>query len=291
MIIVKLQGGIGNQMFQYAIGRRLSLERGVQLKLDLSWFHNQTKRSYRLSQFNIQAETRNSFEMEKLYRKDKNILYSKVIRQMERFLPYYQRRVIFERKSGFDPNILKAQKFVYLDGYWQSQKYFSGYEMVLKNDLKLKEPIRDQLLIDLENKFQNENSVSLHIRRGDYIQDLKSAAYHGICSTSYYHQATNYLAECESDLRVYVFSDDIEWAKHNLSLKLPTEFISGRFDIPDFIELELMKNCKHHIIANSSFSWWAAWLAKSPEKIVISPIKWFVNKEVKNLIPAEWISL
>jgi hypothetical protein len=123
------------------------------------------------------------------------------------------------------------------------------------------------------------NSVSLHIRRGDYVSNPVTSAFHGICSMSYYKRAVTYLIEHWTDLHVYVFSDDIKWAKNHLVLNHPCEFVSGRFFIPDYVEMELMRHCKHHIIANSTFSWWAAWLSENRFKTVIAPENWVIKKE------------
>lgn len=288
MIIVRLIGGLGNQLFEYALARRLSFERGVSLKLDLSWFKDQPERPFRLDRFNIKAVPADPYEIEKLFHLERKDLHSRLIRRLERFLPYYRRHVIYENNSGFDPSILKAPVSVYLDGYWQSPKYFSAIETVLRQDFELREPLRNERLLDLMKEVETGNSVSLHIRRGDYVQDPKTAAVHNTCPISYYQESLKLLSENESNLRVYVFSDDIQWAKQNLHTNFPTQFVSGQLGMPDYVELELMRRCKNHIIANSSFSWWAAWLAANPGKTIIAPRTWFVSREARDLIPPEW---
>jgi hypothetical protein len=143
-----------------------------------------------------------------------------------------------------------------------------------------------------EELFENiitHNSVALHVRRGDYLTNTSAANYHGVCSLLYYQKAIDLLSSQYSNLYFYVFSDDIKWAESNLTIPFPTTFIGHNFGDQSFQDLRLISRCKHQIIANSSFSWWGAWLNSYENKTVIAPKKWFLNnKKTESLFPPSW---
>lgn len=288
---MQIVGGLGNQMFQYALGKRLALDKNVPLKLDLSWYEEHPERPYRLNQFKIHASQASHQEIIDLTRLQTTDIYSRIYRFYQRRLPYYYRNVIIEEKTGYDSNILQVPINAYLSGYWQNPRYFETIQSVLMEEFEPIENVEETPICHLLDKMKNSNSISLHIRRGDYVKDERNLSFHGTCSISYYERAVAYLLEHFENLRVYVFSDEIEWAKQNLELSCPTEFISGQYSIPDYIEMQLMKACTHHIVANSSFSWWAAWLCKNTDKVVIAPQKWFTGIDLEDIVCSEWIRL
>ena len=294
MVIVRLNGGIGNQMFQYAAARRIAHVNKVPLKLDLSWFGEVgpwTKRYYELDAFKLSADIATIDEIHRLKSRTNKTHY--------KYLPFFIKDRFFNTKKShirekyynFDPGILKLKSNIYLDGYWQSEKYFKDIEIVLRNDFSFR--------TDADNKnkeyirlIESTESVSVHIRRGDYVSSSKTKAFHGVCSLSYYEEAICRIREQINEPVFFVFSDEIEWVKANLSINAETYYVD--FNGPDRgrDDLRLMSICKHHIIANSSFSWWGAWLCSHLNKLIYAPKKWFENKiDTSDNIPESWIKI
>jgi len=292
MIVIFLMGGLGNQMFQYALGRRLAIERGIPLKLDLSWFGAQTLRQYRLGQFNIRAEIAQVKDLryfDYITRKD---IFARVFKKYQSYLPYYKRRFVKQIGNGFDPAINNVTNKVLLKGYWQSEQYFKTIEETLRQDFQLK----SALITDYQHlvaKIQSGESVSIHVRRGDYVHNLRTNSVHGICSMEYYQKAVDLIRSKIPDPLFFIFSDEPEWAQENFHLEIPFIIVPNEGENSDVQQLHLMSLCNHHILANSSFSWWGAWLDNSPNKIVIAPSKWFASERIKNddLLPNGWIRL
>ena len=285
MIIIKLNGGLGNQLFQYSLGRKLSIKNNDVFKLDLSDFTKDNPRSYGLGKFNIIENFASDKDINKIKK-------SGVWKLVDKLKPYCKRSVIKYKGYDFDPNILKLSGNFYLDGYWQSEKYFQDIENIIRKEVALKNPIENKYA-DLISQIKNTNSVSIHIRRGDYITNKKFSKVYNLLDEKYYQKAVKFIAEKINDPFFFIFSDDINWVKQNLNIPYPKIFVSGENEIKNYEELILMSLCKHNIIANSSFSWWGAWLNQNPSKIVISPDKWFNDKisDAKDLIPPEWIRI
>lgn len=290
MIITKLIGGLGNQMFQYAIGRNLAHTNNTELKLDITGYEKQagiTLRKYMLHVFNIQETLASKSEINKL---KKNSLIWKFVRKIN---PYFKNNSYIEEKCfHFDPNILDISDNVYLNGSWQSEKYFSDISDIIRREFTLKNnpnKTSDQILTTIDSV----NSVSLHIRRGDYVSNPLASQILGLLSLDYYENALAFITKKVKNAQVFVFSDDIVWAKKNLKTTLPISFIDHNNENMDSEDLRLMIHCKHHIIANSSFSWWGAWLSDNSQKIVVAPKRWFSNPnlDTKDLIPQDWIIL
>lgn len=188
----------------------------------------------------------------------------------------------------YHPEQFEVASDIYISGYFQSEKYFSAYRGDIINNLTLKIPL-DEPSLELMQQIKNSISVSLHIRRGDYLNF--SNIYH-ICSIEYYKKAVDYISnKIGENITVFVFSDDIAWARENLNVNFETIFVDFNNNKPYF-DMELMRNCKHNITANSTFSWWGAWLNENKNKIVIAPQRWF-NNELKNndIVPQSWIKI
>ena len=180
-----------------------------------------------------------------------------------------------------------------MNGYWQSEKYFGAIQTQLREDLRLSQALSD-LQQSLANKINhNPFAVSLHVRRGDYVADPTTTAFHGLCSLEWYARAAELILTKEPQAQFYIFSDDYKWVKENLTISAPIHFIEPSPDGQEAIDMHLMSLCKHNIIANSSFSWWGAWLNNNPQKIVIAPSRWFATDlhNTIDLIPSEWIRL
>ncbi len=286
MIVVKIKGGLGNQMFQYACGRSVALAKNDTLKLDLSSLSSSsgkdTARDYKLDNFNILEHIASPKEKtEAEHRSSKTSLIKRVFRKA------------FGTPVS-EPTLEKILKShaSYLDGFWQSERYFKAIEETLRIEFTLKRSVS----AGASKWFPiiaNNTSLAVHVRRGDYVSDPATRDFHGLCSPDYYHQAIKMLSEkTREQFKVFVFSDDIEWVKQNLNFSRETYFVSGE-GLSDFEEMHLMSLCDHQIIANSSFSWWAAWLNKNESKIVIAPKKWFAgsSENSDNIVPDEWIKI
>ena len=293
MIIVKIQGGLGNQLFQYACGRALAHARSKPLKLDISWFSTHDARRYLLDRFRINAAiaTPQEIEIAKFGRKG---IPGQIWRKIQRFFPYYKRTIINQPKLNYDPNILKAPGTVYLSGYWASEKYFQQISSLIRDEITLSESLNSVNIEWLKKIKEGNRSISLHIRRGDYL-NKENAKFFETLSLEYYHRAIAYLSERVNQPLFFVFSDDIAWVKENLVLDYQYQHVLHNVNTLDYVDLILMSQCQHHIIANSTFSWWGAWLNPSPEKIVIAPQDWFVDSSMKanvhDFIPNEWIRI
>lgn len=284
MIIVKLTFGLGNNLFQYSLGRRLALERNTELLFDISE-QNKGRQNYLLSYLS-------HFNTVGTVATKKQIIKTKLLNRFYFLNKKYKNSVYYEQGHGFNPAVVNAPENAYFAGYWQSEKYFKNVEDVIRSDFTLKEP-QDKKYQDILSQIKNSNSVSVHIRRGDYLWP-KNMAIFTTCSPDYYYEAEKLISEKVSSPKLFIFSDDIEWVKQNMHFNLPTIFVTdGDLFEKDYQELMLMAACKHNIVANSTFSWWGAWLNDSLEKIVISPKQWFnlATMSDKDLIPTAWIKI
>ena len=285
MIIVNIKGGLGNQMFQYALGRTLSLKNKDVLKLDISGLDHakdvgDTHRPFVLDVFTIQNDIANEHEIRKI--KYPYGIISKIGRSID-FKILRHTHVLFEEE------ILKKTGDLYLDGYWQSPRYFENNRDVLLKDFTLKEMPRTMETI--KNQMSECPSVSLHVRRGDYVTNPRVGREFGMCSIDYYREAIAYMQKHIDAPHFFVFSDDMAWAKQNLPLEEEHTFVEDSA-LRTVDDLVLMSACKHNIIANSTFSWWGAWLNTNPNKIVIAPKPWFDNSPYdSSLLPHSWIHI
>ncbi len=264
MIVIKLKGGLGNQMFQYAYGRNLELS-GKSVVFDTSFFKkNKNKkdisRDFKLDKFNIQTKAR---------------------------------FIEFANKEFFLLNLInkiRRRLGLGVEEYFQSEKYFINITETIKKEFVL----REKPSLNTQNIFKktkNVNSVSLHVRRGDYVTSKIANAYHGVCSMNYYQEAIKIIKNKVSNPVFFIFSDDIDWTIENF-IGENFIFVSSK-GIEDIEEVMLMSKCKHNIIANSSFSWWGAWLNNNPKKIIIAPKNWFKNKKINqvDIVPKDWIKI
>jgi len=283
MIVVGLKGGLGNQLFQYALGRRLAIEHGCPLILDDRALHSDPLRNLALNQFQITQSLAKplSYPLHGV---------GAYLNPLYRSLPFTQPLTIANEKGfAFDPQVLECEGGTYLNGYWQSERYFLPIRQTLLTDLALAKPLSTEQS-KLAEQIVGVNAVSLHIRRGDYVSDSTTNSYHGLCDLNWYHRAVETITQDVSNAHFYIFSDDYAWATKNLQLNHPTYFIKPQQDGYESIDMHLMSLCQHNIIANSSFSWWGAWLNQNPKKRVIAPANWFANAphDTRDLIPTSW---
>jgi len=295
MIITMLNGGLGNQLFQYAMGRSIALKNKTDLKLDLRWFRSikgTTERKYELHHFNIPAEEATEADIKKITEPYSNPLLKFFFLRYQWRLPPHLRNVVEERQFHFDENMLKVRNNAYLSGYWQSEKYFRDIRPTLLQDLSPRQPLEGKNL-ELAGEISRTESVSIHVRRADYVSDPKISEVHGVCSESYYDAAISFINDKVSNPVYFIFSDDIEWCRQHLKINREKHFIDHNTGDKSYSDLLLMRLCRHNIIANSSFSWWGAWLNDNPGKIAVAPAKWFnaPGKDAKDVIPDEWVKL
>jgi hypothetical protein len=292
MVISAISDGLGNQMFQYACGRALAEAKQVPFKLDINWFSDIdqrfTKRLYSLDKLNIKDSIASNAEIKKLKEPIYPFIINSIYWRIQYALPYYKRHFFKEAKFTFDDNIHKTPDNVYLQGFFQSYKYFEGIRESLINEFMPK--LIPTNILEKVNEIKNSpNTVSLHIRRGDYLH-IGNAQY--VLDLSYYVNAIDFIKTKVGDIKVYVFSDEPLWAKQNLQLNTEMKILDMGGEIAE-CDIYMMSLCKHNIIANSSFSWWAAWLNNNVNKTVVAPKEWFKgnSKNTADLIPADWIRI
>ena len=284
-------GGLGNQMFQYAAGRNLSVKLQNEFKIDHSFLETDakgeyTKRHYELNVFNcIQTKSDNS-ELNTIKQLQKTEMLPKLYNKL--FLN--NTFTIFNEKNTlYNSAIENLNGNIYLNGFWQSEKYFLSIHETLLKEFSLKQTLSQEAEI-LKNKIiSDQHSVSIHFRRGDYVHLASANTFHGTTELDYYHSAMDVIKAKITNPSFYIFSDDMNWVKENFKIEKAT-YIE---ELKSYEDLELMKTCEHNIIANSSFSWWGAWLNDNTEKTVIAPKQWFKDKTIdtSDLIPAAWLKI
>lgn len=290
MIIVKLIGGLGNQLFQYAIAKKIAIQQNVKVILDVTPFEKYKLHKYSLEHFAFYkrfATTDNLMLFNFIKAKGLKKLYYKILRKINLVV------IIEEKQLNFDKSIfIKAKKNTYLNGYWQSEKYFSDIRDIILKDLVISKPLQGKNL-KFANEIKSVNSISLHIRRADYVTNKETEKVHGVCDLNYYRKAIEYISNKIQNPVIYLFSDDINWAKENLKTTIAINFVEHNNVDTNYEDLRLMSLCKHNIIANSSFSWWGAWLNENPDKIVIAPKRWLnTNKfDYSHIVPTNWITM
>ena len=267
MILVKILGGLGNQMFQYAYAKALEMK-GFDVRLDLSGFKKyHLHGGYQLDKYQINIQNA----------KTSVILFSKINRL----------RMIKEKNLMFDLKLLSLKGNEYVKGYFQTEKYFSEIREVLLQEFTINRSIATSTENYTKQITNAKVSCSIHIRRGDYVSNKKSNNIHGTCSLEYYKKAITLIEDKYKNVTFFIFSDDISWTKENLILKNAV-YINHKC-LPHE-DIYLMSLCCHNITANSSFSWWGAWLNNNTHKTIIAPKKWFIDK--KSEITCEnWIKL
>ena len=295
MIVVKLAGGLGNQMFQYAAGRALAEKHHTKLLLDIFFLMDRSpRRNFVYRSFNLDL-----FDLDFVFATENQVVS---FGRFERFARYYfpikrifSKAVLNYKREDpykFDESFFSLKDNSYLEGYWQSEKYFKEIENIIRKDFTFKniDNINNQALLE---QFRKGTSVCLNVRRGDFVFNPNASQHHGTCTLDYFHDAVKYYRERFSDAHLFVFSDDIKWCCENFTEDYYTvighEYAGKYFGN----YLYLMTKCMHYIIPNSSFGWWAAWLNNGADKLVIAPKKWYNNPkmDVSCLVPREWIRL
>lgn len=290
MIISRITSGLGNQLFQYATGRHLALKNNTGLYLDLSYYdyydETDTLRSFKLSHFSFAYKVLQQSPLEYV---------SKATRLLpKRSLPPL---VLFlkEKQFHFEPSVVEARaNCIILDGYWQSEAYFRDTKQVIRQELMPASAPSPEFDYYKQQIGNTPTAVSVHVRRGDYVSHPEFSKRFGFVGLDYYEQALKRLNEQHKNTRLYLFSDDHAWVHEHLPLPDNTVFVKNTGPDADVADLTLMSHCRHHIIANSSFSWWGAWLNPHTDKLVISPRQWYKQQptwNTKDLLPSSWMAL
>ena len=290
MIIVRLKGGLGNQMFQYALGRALQHRRGDELRLDVTYllgdsvFKWDVPRNYELDVFQIQPAF--AYIPRLLRRAPRRLGDAEAVPRKQSF--------VAENEFGFHPEILDlTAPNLYLDGYWQSQSYFAGIADEILDAFRFRMPLSPSGR-EMARTIASVNSISVDVRRGDYISVESSRNALGFVGEDYYRRGIDWIKVNIPDPQLFVSSDDLPWCREHLKFDLPITWLDQNYAGWKFSEkLQLMSMCKHFLISNSTFAWWAAWLARNDQKLVACPRKWFRDEyfDSKDLIPASWLKL
>ena len=293
MIIIKLFGGLGNQLFQYALGRKLSLLHNTKLLFDTSDFNkyeNMSKIGIGIKKFNVNFEEAEYKDLIKVFFiKPKSInKFLKII--SSRLFSYinhlFLNKYFYEKSPFIYYEKFACYKDAYFHGFWQNEKYFSDIRKVLVNEIDLKSKNKKHL--DLLNLIKNKNTVAVHIRRGDKTLK-KNQGMFALPKLNYFIKSMDYMKKNLKNPFFLFFSDNIEWVKKKFPKSYNRKFVIGFTETEDLIS---MKNCKHNIISNSTFSWWAAWLNVNKNKIVICPQKWTtINNNPFNPSLSRWIKI
>jgi hypothetical protein len=284
-VISHLIGGLGNQMFQYAAGRALALTTGRDLELDISDFPRYPLRPFLLDRFQLAARPTSSSNQSLIQMRPRDV--GKAVRLLLGWKTIKEQQHSYhEIKCG------SCFRVIYLKGYWQTEKYFAAFSDTIRSDFALKStPAGDnRTLLD---RMDDCESVAVHIRRGDYVSNPAAASFHGLCGLDYYHEAIKQIEARVEHPHLFIFSDDIPWARLHFKTPHPMTFIDHNSTEDPCEDLRLMSACRHFVIANSSFSWWGAWLSENHRKVIVAPRKWFQSdeKDTHDQIPAAWIQI
>jgi hypothetical protein len=292
MIIANTVGGLGNQMFQYACARALALELGFPFKVTMDMFGQYA--SHRCPEldrvFSLKMEVAQPKELRRMIGALRTPPAVRRVLGSKTFAFLRGSRFIVEPHFRFWDGLLdRARAGGYLQGYWQSERYFSKHMATIRSDFTFAQPLTGRNS-ELVRAIRERVAVSVHVRRGDYVSNPKIRSVHGVCSPEYYFRAMERLRQAVPEARFFVFSDDPKWVTETL-VPHCRDLVLVEHNRGDnsFNDMRLMSVCRHHIIANSSFSWWGAWLNPNPDKIVIAPSQWFVNgTDTRDLLPQSW---
>ena len=287
MIVVAVGGGVGNQLFQYAAARSLALTLGVPLGLDTRHYEGRAWPRYALDDFAIQTVPVEPGVLPLQDRRPHQKLLAALGFGRGAFT------VFREKGLAYDPAVLALPDQTYLRGYFPSERYFLGHEPTIRSDLAFVRPLDDDNRRVLD-RIAASVAVSLHIRRGDYVSNPRANRVHGTVNLDFYRRAADHIAgRVGGDPAFFIFSDDPDWVAANLRLPYPSLHVTHNGTERDTEDLRLMAACRHHIVANSTFSWWGAWLNPSPDKIVVAPRPWFrdPSKDESTMVPEGWVRI
>jgi hypothetical protein len=299
MVIIRLMGGVGNQMFQYAFGRRLAVETGREVHFDKvnGFARDVFGRKCALEAFNTDLVAAEPGEIPTGM--EWGSPWHRLARLGWSVLPVRYSKVVYEGiPFGFDSALVAAASArpTYYFGYWQHEGYFAPIGEEIRRRFELCAPLRPSVLA-LREEMMRGCSISVHVRnyhdrRADGTVIAKAKEHHGACAWAYYQQAVAAIGD-DPKAVCYVFSDDPAWTREHLKLPVPCRYVGDYGVFTDLEEMVLMSSCQHHVIANSSFSWWGAWLGRNPEKIVVAPRIWIrgLQGNAIDICPKNWLRI
>jgi len=293
MIFVKVIGGLGNQLFQYAFAKGLAKKLNCSFKLDVTAFSRYySLHRFALSDFTFRYDLLSPADARRFHRATGPGIT--LVALLQRLKPSSLRCFFRETKAfQFDEMLISPRKFpCYFDGYWQNEGYFHSVANEIRAEFCLKVGLSDDDR-RYETAIRSRTGVSVHIRRGDYVTDPKTRRFLGVCPTEYFYNALELIQQQVSGVHLFVFSDDPEWVRSHFSPGAPMTIVSDRPNARGCVDLYLMSLCRHHVIANSTFSWWGAWLNPQPDKIVVAPKAWAQGalNTSREILPAGWYSI
>lgn len=291
-ITVALCGGLGNQLFQYATARALAIRCASSLVLDISWFDevqlikHTSIRKYALGSLMLGEHQIKTCSKKKSFVNRVSQLF---VSQGRRVGIKFTDSSFSEQSFRFDERVLRLKAPVRLIGYWQSPRYFNDVETQIRKEITVNGKLNDAS-IEVLNQIQSTDAICIHVRRGDYVTNKEASSFHGLCSNEYYKNGVNRVAQGLRAPHGFVFTDDPAWVRENLSIGIEFTLVDINSIDEPHLDLCLMSACKHFVIANSSLSWWGAWLSTSPNKKVIAPVRWFADSSIDttDLIPDDW---
>ncbi len=297
MIMVRLMGGMGNQMFQYAFGRYLAERNGTQLKMDKTLLLDRTPRpnavfrNYDLDIFQIKEEFATEEEVQRFNGVPQANLLGKFKNRWRR--AFGPERLVVQEGHHFDPDHLMLGDETCVVGRWQSERYFAPIADQIRAEFSFRNPL-DEAAQRMATHIESCAAVCLNVRRADYVSNATYSQRLGAIPLSFYEQAVALIKEKVTSPELFVFSDDVAWCAENLHFDLPTTLVTHEVKGPKFqYYLNLMTRCQHFIIPNSTFAWWAAWLAPNSSKMVVAPTKWAIDASAAPpfIHPDDWILL
>jgi hypothetical protein len=277
VIVIRMHGGLGNQMFQYAMARVLSIKNNMSLVLDIGDYNKKNSRNFELEGYG---------------------LFTNVVKRSGTLLRVLSRIGVMsfykEDPLNYDSCISNIKGNVYFEGYFQSEKYFLEFRSIILRELTFKKDLSCYSKTVEKKIILEKCSCSIHIRRGDYFSNKNTGKIHGVLDLNYYKNAINIIKKNNKNVMFFVFSDDMEWVKNNFNFK-NVFFIDHCQEVHPGEDVKLMSLCNHNIVANSSFSWWGGWLNSHNDKIVIAPKQWFSDEKrkskIQDIIPSDWIQI
>jgi len=298
--VVRLTGGLGNQMFQYAFGQNLRRQTGYSVAYDArSLFdggriQGDTPRDYALNHLNTNVTFASTAQLESfgVAQEERNFGFGSLVNSLRRLK--YSTRLVQEDGFLFDGQVMSVtSEPKYYSGYWQSWKYLAGVETLVRSEFQPRTEMDGEAL-ELKERIKDVGGACLNVRRGDFVNNEKTRKFHGYMEVEYYNSALARLRDAGEFDHVFVFSDDLDWCEANLRLKGNVKFVSHSLAGPKFTHyLSLMAACSGFVIPNSTFGWWGAWLSGAPGHLVVAPKNWFADNTIdtSDLIPESWVRL
>lgn len=292
MVIVKIFGGLGNQLFQYAFGKAVEEKYGYQVKYDLSYYEDIPKsdsvRKVFVSRYIPSHKLATREEISRITEHDKRV-WKKVLKR----LGFAEYRTKYERPGDGITSIEQVKDNTLLIGYWQSEEFFTNVCDKIREEFSFENEVQSPEMKALTEKIKSSDSVSIHVRGGDYLLSQNQAIFGGICTSEYYEEAYAYMKKKNPSSKFFLFTNDVEWTKKNIHLPYgEITMVSKEYEATeDWMDLYLMSICKDNIIANSSYSWWAAWLNAHADKTVVCPYKWTNDNQHADILGKSWIKM